>query len=73
MTYEQLLTCNKFGGDPRIYEAIKKQFAICLKQSKSSSSDDDPARTGTQRQEQAKQLQVKKYDSSDSSGSYESN
>jgi len=44
MDYSQLLACNKFGGDPRIYEAIKKQLTACLHQRQSSSSDEEPVK-----------------------------
>lgn len=39
MTYEQLLCCNKHGGDPRVYEAIKKQLNACLQQSHSQDEE----------------------------------
>jgi hypothetical protein len=31
MSFEQLLSVNKFGGDSRVYDAIKRQLVACIK------------------------------------------
>lgn len=68
MDYSQLLACNKFGGDPRIYEVIKKQLTSCLNQRQSSSSDEEPVKGSFQQRQEQQKLKLKKKDSSDSSG-----